>query len=121
MMHRVLQESGNMTIKAKLKPNAKAMSKPATKGKVKAMTKEGEGYKHHKAGSRKGVLHELFDSEGRETALVRGKKMGLADATLRAWTATWAREAGTGRVKGKPKVTAKAKKANGTAEATANA
>jgi hypothetical protein len=113
-----------MTVKAKTKsdkPAAKASNKPATKGKVKAMAQEEKGYKHHKAGSRKGTLHELFDSQGRETALVRGKKMGLADATLRAWIATWAREAGTGRVKGKAKVAAKAKKANGTAEATASA
>jgi hypothetical protein len=63
----------------------------------------------------------LFDTEGRETALVRGKKMGLADATLRAWFATWAREAGTGRVKKGAKVTNTKTKANGTAEATANA
>jgi hypothetical protein len=80
------------------KSAAKAASKPAPKGKV-VMTGEDKGYKHHKPGSRKGVLHELWDKEGREVALTRGKKMGLADNTLRAWFATWAREAGTGRVK----------------------
>jgi hypothetical protein len=85
------------------------------------MTQEDKGCKHHKAGWKKGVLHELYDSEGRETALVRGKKMGLADATLRAWTAIWAREAGTGRIKKGARITAKVKKANGTAEATASA
>jgi hypothetical protein len=105
------------TKKPAAKPAAKATSKPATKGKVKAMAQEAKGYKHHKAGSRKGTLHELWDKEGRDVAWTRGKKMGLADNTLRAWFAASAREAGTGRVKKSAKV-AKVKitkKANGTA------
>jgi hypothetical protein len=116
-----------MTTRAKsVKPAIKSKAKPALKPKAKAevtMASEMKGYKgQHKAGSRKGTLHELYDTEGRETALVRGKKMSLADNTLRAWFATWAREAGTGRVKKGAKV-AKTKKANGTAatEATASA
>jgi hypothetical protein len=103
-----------------MKPSAKARSKPATKGKVKTMT-EGAPYKHHKVGSRKATIHQLFDEEGREVAWTRGIKMGLAENSLRSWFGTWAREAGTGRVKKNARVTAKVKKANGTAEATANA
>jgi hypothetical protein len=104
----------------KLKPAAKASSKPVTK-KVKAMT-EGAAYKHHKAGSRKCTIHQLWDTEGKEVAWVRGIKLGLSESSLRSWFGTWAREAGTGRVKGKAKVTAKSKsKANGSASATVTA
>jgi hypothetical protein len=63
----------------------------------------------------------LFDTEGRETAWVRGIKLGLSENSLRSWFGFWSREAGTARVKKGAKVTAKVKsKTNGT-EATANA
>ena len=88
------------TSKAKMKHVAKAPGKPASKpkGKASPMT-EGAAYKHHKVGSRKATIHQLWDEQGREVAWTRGIKMGLAENSLRSWFGTWAREAGTGRVK----------------------
>jgi hypothetical protein len=94
-----------LTTKAKIKPVAKAPGKPASKskGKASAMT-EGAAYKHHKVGSRKATIHQLFDTEGKEVAWTRGIKLGLSENSLRSWFGTWAREAGTGRVKKGAKV-----------------
>jgi hypothetical protein len=50
---------------------------------------EKTGYKNHMAGSRKGVIHELFDKEGMEVAWTRGRKMGLKESSLRSWFARW--------------------------------
>jgi hypothetical protein len=115
-----------MTTKSKSKPAAKSATKAASKpakpnGKASAMT-EGAAYKHHKVGSRKATIHQLWDEEGREVAWTRGIKMGLAENSLRSWFGTWAREASTGRIKGKvTKVAKVTTKTNGTAEAAASA
>jgi hypothetical protein len=68
----------------------------------------------------KGLIHQTWDESGPYT---RGLREKLKPNTLRSWFAAFAREAGTGRVKGKVTKVAKSKskvKANGT-EATANA
>ena len=51
-----------------------------------------EAYKHHKAGSRKGKVHQLFDEKGPEAAWTLGKKLKLKETTLRAWFGAWRRE-----------------------------
>jgi hypothetical protein len=105
----------------KMKPSAKATSKPATKPKPKGkavMTKEGEAYKGHKIGSRKATIHQLFDTEGREVAWTRGIKLGLSENSLRSWFGFWSRESGASTKK--PKVAKVKTKTNGS-EATANA
>ncbi len=47
----------------------------------------------HKEGSRKSKVHALFDKEGQDAAWTLGLKLKLAQSTLRAWFATWRREA----------------------------
>lgn len=47
----------------------------------------------HKEGSRKAKVHDLFDKEGQDAAWTLGLKLKLAQSTLRAWFATWRREA----------------------------
>lgn len=47
----------------------------------------------HKEGSRKSKVHALFDQEGQDAAWTLGIKLKLAQSTLRAWFATWRREA----------------------------
>ena len=51
----------------------------------------GAGYKHHKPGSRKGRVHELFDNEGPEAAWTLGRRLKLKEGTLRSWFGTWRR------------------------------
>ena len=63
-----------------------------------------QGYKDHKPGSRKGVIHQLFDEEGDDTAWTRGKREGLKESTLRGWFAAWRSE--------KPKLKRATPKAN---------
>ena len=57
----------------------------------------------HKEGSRKGKVHQLFDAQGPEAAWVLGKKLKLAEGTLRSWFSHW------GGMKPKPKAKAVAK------------
>jgi hypothetical protein len=71
------------------KKNAKPRTKTAL---AKPPTPQGGGYQAHKAGSRKGTIHELHDKEGAEVAWTRGLKMGLKQSTLRTWFAFWARQ-----------------------------
>jgi hypothetical protein len=115
-----------MTTKTKVttkspKSATKVTAKPAMKpNEVKTMKLD--GYRGmHKTGSRKGTLHELFDTQGREVALTRGKKMGLADNTLRAWINAWRdKSAPKAKVTAKPKSKVKTK-ANGAAEVATSA
>ena len=57
----------------------------------------------HKEGSRKGKVHALYDKQGPEAAWVLGKKLKLAEGTLRSWFGAW------GGMKPKPKAKAVAK------------
>jgi hypothetical protein len=72
-----------MTTKSKTKSKAPTKSEPAPK----------QGYAGHKVGSRKSIIHELFDREGEETAWTRGIKMGLQQSSLRTWIGHWRRSA----------------------------
>jgi hypothetical protein len=49
----------------------------------------------HRAGASKGIIHQIFDKDGRDAAIKAGltKTHGLKETTLKTWTATWAREA----------------------------
>ena len=44
-----------------------------------------EAYKWHRAGSRKGQVHKLFDEEGFDMAHAAGLRMGLKPETLKTW------------------------------------
>jgi hypothetical protein len=67
-----------------------------TRLETQAVVTAMEGYKGmHKAGSRKGTLHELYDKEGPKVAFTRGKKMGLSENSLRSWFSGVARQIGT--------------------------
>ena len=46
-------------------------------------------YKGHKAGSRKGRVHEHFDQYGEAAAITFGTKLGLASTTVSSWIGTW--------------------------------
>lgn len=76
------------TTKSTVKEVPKSKGTPAKTTKVEA-----EGYSGHRAGSRKGAIHQTFDSKGREAALAEGKKAGLKESTLNQWFNTWHRSA----------------------------
>src|SRR5262245_52087571 len=48
-----------------------------------------KGYRGHEAGSRKGKVHELYDTKGSDEAWTLGQKLGLKQSTLRTWFHTW--------------------------------
>jgi hypothetical protein len=50
---------------------------------------EKAGYKGHKVGSRKGVVHQLYDEQGAEVAWTRGLKLKLKESSLRSWFSRW--------------------------------
>ena len=55
-------------------------------------TKTQTAFRNHRIGSRKGDVHKVFVTKGREQALLRGRKLGLAETTVNSWTATWRQE-----------------------------
>lgn len=61
--------------------NAKKTTTPA----------KGEVYLNHRAGSRKSKVHQVFDKEGKEKALIFGKKQGLKESSVRSWISSWNR------------------------------
>ena len=50
----------------------------------------------HKAGSRKGDVHQVYDKKGADAATKLGLELELKEGTLRSWFADWTRQ-------GKPK------------------
>jgi hypothetical protein len=50
----------------------------------------------HRAGSRKGQVHAAFDKDGAEAATKLGKKLGLADGTVKSWVGKWNKKKVTG-------------------------
>jgi hypothetical protein len=78
-------------------------TKPKSKAKVSGIpdTSKPQAYARHKPGSRKSTIHQLFDSEGPETAWTRGIKMGLQLSTLRGWFAAWRRDTDAPKLKEK--------------------
>jgi hypothetical protein len=65
-----------------------------------AMT-EPNVYKGHKAGSRKGEVHRVFDQKGADEAMKYGVDKGLKPGTIKSWMGYWS----GGRIKVKvPKV-----------------
>ncbi len=48
-----------------------------------------DGYKGHKAGSRKEHCHKVFDERGPDTALEWGVSNGLAAGTIKSWCVSW--------------------------------
>ncbi|HZC55695.1 MAG TPA: hypothetical protein VE396_06550 [Xanthobacteraceae bacterium] len=79
-----------------------------SKAQAKASPPAGaEGYKGHKPGSRKETIHQLYDREGADTAWTRGRKMKLAEGTLRSWFGQWQR--GASKSKPVPKTLPKGK------------
>lgn len=72
----------------------KAAKTPAKKAKAKAPAKKAkakggtalDGYKGmHRAGSRKGKVHEAYDKGGRPAALKRAEALGISVSTARTW------------------------------------
>lgn len=65
----------------------------------------GKDGSHHRAGSHKGEVHRIYDTEGREAAVKKAKAFKLQDTTAAVWTSTWARagkaKSRKGAVKGK--------------------
>ncbi len=55
-----------------------------------------DGYKGHKAGSRKETAHRMFDDKGPDATLEWGLANGLAAGTLRSWCVTWGRPVSLG-------------------------
>lgn len=53
-----------------------------------------KGYKNHRAGSRKGRVHEVFATQGKEAAIKKGVSLKLKETTLNHWVRVWAAEAG---------------------------
>jgi hypothetical protein len=77
-----------MTTRKTTKPNAKKATKPKSK---EFEAKTAQGYGDHRAGRRKGKVHELFDTQGADAAWTLGLKLRLKESTLRSWFATWRR------------------------------
>jgi hypothetical protein len=73
----------------------------------------------HKTGSRKGTIHQLWDTQGAEVAWTRGIKMGLAEGTLRSWFGFWQHQSGKQPAKTSKSKSAKAKADGATAPAAA--
>ena len=73
-----------------------------------------EGYKGHRAGSKKGKLREIFDTKGRDTAVKAGERMGLTKGTVSSWLWAWGRDKKRATV---GKLTPTAKKAMAKAKA----
>lgn len=48
----------------------------------------------HKPGSRKGKVHECFDTKGPEAAVALAAELGLAPGTARSWMNSWSKETG---------------------------
>jgi transposase len=53
--------------------------------------KEASPYLNHRAGSRKGDVHKMFNTGGEAKAYELGGKLKLGEATLRQWINTWKR------------------------------
>jgi hypothetical protein len=68
-----------------------------TKKQPKAPATPAAGYAGHKAGSRKGLIHQLYDTEGVDVAWTRGRKAGLQESTLRTWFVVFRRAQGKGK------------------------
>ena len=82
---------------------------------------EDQGYKGHRAGSRKGKIHQLHDEEGVDTAWVAGKRAGLTENTLRTWFGRWRHEPRPKSPPAKKKPAIKSKPAPATDAAAASA
>jgi hypothetical protein len=54
-------------------------------------TKIAESYKGHQEGSRKGRVHQLFDTQGEDAAWTLGRKLKLKKSSLRSWFGEWRR------------------------------
>jgi len=84
-----------------------------------------EAYKDHRAGSRKGDVHRLFDTKGKDVARTYGEKKGLALGTLHSWFSEWSRDGKAKKAKPVAKAEAapkgKAVKAKAKAKAPAKA
>jgi hypothetical protein len=63
-------------------------------------------YKQHREGSRKGEVHRVYDTKGRDPARALGERLKLKPTTLTIWFASWN---GKPAAKGKPKPKAKVK------------
>ena len=60
---------------------------------------------YRKEGIRKGKVHALFDAQGPEAAWVLGKKLKLAESSLRSWFRVWRRSTPKFKTEAKPKAT----------------
>lgn len=54
-------------------------------------------YQHHRAGSRRGYMHLVFDLYGVDAARDLGRKFRLHPATISNWISTWTRAQRYGR------------------------
>lgn len=91
-------------------PKASAKDKPAAKKAPakKAAAASGEGYKGHRAGSRKETVHKVFDDKGRDAAIKKAADLGIQENTAKGWLYSWgSKAADTAKPAKKP---AKAKK-----------
>jgi hypothetical protein len=56
-----------------------------------------EGYSGHRAGSRKGEVHRIYDQSGAAAATAVGLGMGLQESTLRTWISVWSKRVSPSR------------------------
>jgi hypothetical protein len=78
-----------------MRKTSKTISKNASASKSDRRT---PGYKgEHVRASRKGKVHELFDTQGPEAAWTLGLKLRLKQGTLRSWFGAWHRADNKGR------------------------
>lgn len=47
------------------------------------------GYRDHRPGSRKGTVHEVFDTKGADAAMKAGRSRRLKESTVRVWMSQW--------------------------------
>lgn len=62
-------------------------AKPAKSAKTNGAS--AEGYKGHRAGSRKEQAHKMFDELGAEKARPKAEKLGVKASTISAWFSSW--------------------------------
>lgn len=47
------------------------------------------GYLNHRAGSRMGAVHKVFDEKGRDAAMKKGVSLDLPKNTIYGWISVW--------------------------------
>jgi len=74
---------------AELFPDRKVLTVIKNETKVKVKDGKAIGYKGHNIDSRKGIIHEIFDTKGPEIAKAAGLELKLKEGTLNSWFSAW--------------------------------